>query len=162
MGNNIIVSCSNCDFESKELRVGVGMMYYSLKKVVSLLPDKYKEVAKYIINNHSIDFDEEITEFDKQLLESASESEKRKILSKYTTGTDIGHKIFFCQKCKRFESHLYARINYDKRNQFITKYNCKKCKSEFIPVLEIENIDQISCPKCNRKDLITEIVMFWD
>jgi Zn finger protein HypA/HybF involved in hydrogenase expression len=70
------------------------------------------------------------------------------------------HELFQCPKCQHLESRFNFSIKYNEHNKYEPYFRCPECRSKLI-ILK-EPIEEITCPKCGRKDLTQSTFMFWD
>ena len=118
MGHGIIIKCGHCS-KSNEYILGVGMVYDSLKNVISNLhPPKRQEVEE-ILNNHVV----------KQ--------------------TSFSNELYLCEKCYRIYERFYVNIDYDEDKSYVTEYECNKCGELLTGISEesIPSIPCANCGK---------------
>ena len=73
---------------------------------------------------------------------------------------DYKHKLFQCPKCHKLVSRFDFSIIYNDDKKYAPYFRCPECRVNLDPVQE--PIDNVTCPKCGRKDLNEFTTLWWD
>lgn len=84
------------------------------------------------------------------------------ILSKGTTKEINYHDSYGkCDKCGDLSTINYIEIHYNEYKTFNLKNKCHVCEGNYIPV-NLEEVLNSNCPKCNNERIDSFMSMNWD
>lgn len=131
MGTGIIVECKKCLY-SQRFNLGIGMMYYDLRAVLSVVKGpKHRTIIKELLNTHP----------------SAEQ--------------DYKHCIYSCPKCRKLYERFYVKVCEGSDLLYQIEYHCPQCKT-ILKQIPDELITQQFCPECREKSLSVNEELCWD
>lgn len=143
MGEKILYLCTDCG-NSFSIDFGIGMLF----SPENLLDKNYKYNLLEVCKNENMYNFLELKEF----------FEKNDDL----TIENYGYIPYICGNCKEIKSKFnFTLISQREQKEFKPIYICEKCGKNLISFSN-EEIKNLSCPKCQSKNLKTENFINWD
>lgn len=94
---------------------------------------------------------------------STREQIKRDAGNTPVTGVECERHLFQCQKCDHLFERPLVEIRYGDNEVYDTNTNCSRCDAEGKNITNPESeINNLNCPKCQRKTLVIDSFTMWD
>lgn len=75
---------------------------------------------------------------------------------------DYEESIYVCRRCYHLDNKMTLKISFQDSSEFTPKYFCKKCKTNYKVIEELENIKTCNCPSCGSFTLRYKKICNWD
>ena len=127
------IECNNCGY-GNSICLGIGMMYSSLERVISLVSPKRREQVLTILHRQDVH------------------------------DVRYEHKIFICPRCNMLTGRFDFSIAYNDGQVYKPYFRCPECRTKLIALEEPidEHIRKIPCPECGKKSLTYLVEILWD
>lgn len=139
MGSGFHIHCAQCG-HGTEFRLGIGMLYYDIELVKSLLSVGRRRKVEEILDHHHVG------------------------------EMDYSHNIYACDKCQRAYSRFSFKVGYDDDLTYEVLFKCPLCRRLLRQVdFSYENksgalaeLLSWTCPKCGKTGLESLEMCPWD
>ena len=137
MGQSYFIECPKCQYQSKEIILGVGFLFGNVENIIDTLKGHDKEQVQRLLNEKLIH-----THYSK------------------------GFSVYQCQECHSLDNKVHLTL-YDIEGGllFRSESYCGDCQKvrEYMPEdNDQETIPDLHCPKCNHNTLHFSEGMLWD
>ena len=137
MGQSCFIQCQECQYQSKEIILGVGFLFGSVENILDMLEGHDKEQVQKLLAQ--------------QLAH---------------THYSRGYSLYQCSQCDSLDNKIHLTL-YNKEGEllFKTESYCEDCQKtrDYMPEdSEKETIPGLKCPQCHHSQLNLLVGKLWD
>jgi len=137
MGQSYFIECPKCQYQSKEITLGVGFLFGTVENILDTLTGHDQKQVQQLLNQNQIH-----------------------------THYSRGYSLYQCPECHSLDNKVHLTL-YDQNGEllFQTESYCKACQKsrEYMPEdNDQELIPNLRCPQCHHDTLQFSLGMLWD
>ena len=137
MGQIYFIECSKCNYQSKEITIGVGFLFGNIDDIILALKGEDKKTVQFLQN--------------------------RKVIH---THYSRGYSLYQCPDCHSLENKCHLSL-YNKEGEllFESQSYCDSCQKnrDYMPEdFDNETMPNLCCPKCHHDKLKLTLGALWD